>query len=208
MYIAHSGTRTHALWGSVLAAERCQLPEIFERTEHHLSSLFSPHAPTPSFRPTGAASVYSLSHPNLNCSLSVVFLFDVFFPPTSFFFLPKVPLVAFDLKVQDSMQLLQVTSRFLWEIKMCSVPGTTVVMRPDNPSLGLRLKLDFLPDNVAIVAREECGHQVIDSVYMWWGGEVTISLSLCLHCLSLSPLSPLCHCLAFGQLCIWVQTDW
>lgn len=138
----------------------------------------------------------------------LLFFLMFFFPPTSFFFLPKVPLVAFDLKVQDSMQLLQVTSRFLWEIKMCSVPGTTVVMRPDNPSLGLRLKLDFLPDNVAVVAREECGHQVIDSVYMWWGGEVTISLSLCLHCLSLSPLSPLCHCLAFGQLCIWVQTDW
>lgn len=133
----------------------------------------------------------TLSHPNLNCSLSAVFLFDVFFSPTSFFFLPKVPLVAFDLKVKDSMQLLQVTSRFLWEIKMCSVPGTTVVMRPDNPSPGLRLKLDFLPDNVAVVAREECGHQIIDSVYMWWGAEVTISLSLCLHCLSLSPLSPL-----------------
>lgn len=142
----------------------------------------------------------TLSHPNLNCSLSVVFLVDGFFFHFCFF--------AFDLKVQHYVQLLQITSRFLWEIKMCSVPGITVVMRADGPSLGLRLKMDFLLDNIPVVAREECGYQVNDSVYMWWGGEVTISLSLCLHCLILSPLSSLCHYFAFGQLCIWVQTDW
>lgn len=39
-------------------------------------------------------------------------------------------------------------------------------MGPDNPGLRLRLKLDFLLDNIAVVAREECGHQVIDIVYM------------------------------------------
>lgn len=141
--------------------------------------------------PTGAASVYSLSS-NLNCSLSVVSLFDGFFFLLHLFFpFPKVLFVAFNLKVQDSVQLLQITSRFLWEIKLLSVPEITAVMRPDNPSLRLRLKLDFLLDNIAVVAREECGRQVIDSVYMRWGREVTTSLSLCLHCLSLSPLSSL-----------------
>lgn len=52
-------SHTHTFW-VVVVAERCQLPEIFERTEHHLSSLSSPHVPAPSLRPTGAASVYSL----------------------------------------------------------------------------------------------------------------------------------------------------
>lgn len=165
MYITHSGTRTHAFWGSVHAAERCQLPEIFERTEHHLSSLSSPHAPTPSFRPTGATSVYSLIQTLIAVCLLIFCLIGFFFLLHLFFPFPKL----FSLHLISTCKILcnYLKSRFLRAIELRLVPGITAVMRTDNPSLKLRLKLDFLIDNIAVVAREECGHQVIDSVYMW-----------------------------------------
>lgn len=73
-----------------------------------------------------------------------------------------------------------------------------VLMGPDNPGLRLRLKLDFLLDNIAIVAREECGHQVIDIVYMWWGAR-SPHLFLCVYTVSVFHLSPL----ALPLFCFW-----
>lgn len=93
------------------------------------------------------------------CLIGFFFLLHLFFP------FPKL----FSLHLISTCKIPcnYLKSRFLWAIELRLVPGITAVMRTDNPSLKLRLKLDFLLDNIAVVAREECGHQVIDSVYMW-----------------------------------------
>lgn len=160
--------------------------------------------------PSNCSRLRLLSLPNLNCNLSVVFLFDGgFFFLLQLFSLPKVLSLHLISKCKIPSSDFKSHQGFLWEIKLHSVPGITVVMRPDNPSLRLRLKPDFLLDNIAVVAWEECGHQVIDRVYMWWGARSPY-LCLCVYTVSVFHLSPLslCHCFAFGQLCIWVQTDW
>lgn len=124
-----------------------------------------------------------------------VWWFFFFLPPSFFFPLPKV-LFLYIWSQRARFRSIYFKSRqgFLWEIKLRWVPG----------SLRLRSKPDFLLDNVAAVAREECGHQVIDSVYMWMGRRGHhIFVSVFTLSQSFTSLLSLCYCFAFGQLCIW-----